>query len=102
MPKITVHAPDLLRALRLVKHAAAALEEGRPIIATILFEGDADGFRLVAADNYRIGIAKLDVEGDRETFGRGPLPLRETPGGRGGPGGGGGSPPPRSPSPPRA
>src|SRR3972149_6391259 len=79
MPKITVHAPDLLRALRLVKHAAADIEDGRPIIATILFEGDADGFRLVAADNYRIGIAKLDVEGDRETFGRGPLPLDELP-----------------------
>lgn len=78
MTAITVHAPDLVRALKLVKHAAAK-DEARPILATVLFEGDAEGFRLVAADNYRIGIADLTVTGDREAFGRVPLPIRELP-----------------------
>lgn len=78
MPTISFHAPDLARALRLVKHAAAK-EENRPILATILFEADDKGFRLVAADNYRIGIADVDASGDLETFGRVPLPVDELP-----------------------
>lgn len=78
MSKITVHAPDLLRAVKLVKHAAAKRED-RPIIATILLEGDADGFRLVAADNYRIGIATVEALGDTADFGRVPLPIGEVP-----------------------
>lgn len=75
---ITIYAPDLARALRLVKHAAAD-DEARPIIATILFECDEQGFRLVAADNYRLGIAKVEASGDVASFGRVPLPIGELP-----------------------
>jgi DNA polymerase III sliding clamp (beta) subunit (PCNA family) len=60
------------KALGRVWHAVATDEE-RPILATVLFEGVAQGFRLVAADNYRIAIATLSEE-DHSDFGRVALP----------------------------
>lgn len=62
---------DLERALGQVIHAAGD-DDSRPILATVLFEGDAKGFRLAAADNYRIAVATLSYE-DHQDFGRVPV-----------------------------
>ena len=78
MTTISINAPELSRALKLVKHAAGD-DDSRPILSTILLEGDGDGFRLVAADNYRIGIATIEATGDVADFGRAPLPVSELP-----------------------
>jgi DNA polymerase III sliding clamp (beta) subunit (PCNA family) len=61
------------KAIGRVIHAAAK-EPNRPILSTILFEGDEKGFRLVTADNYRIAIADLSTE-DHADFGRVPVAL---------------------------
>lgn len=77
MTTVRCQSADLYRAINLVKHAVAA-EDARPILTTILFEGDADGFRLVAADNYRIAVAEIEeASGDVGDWGRRPIPLSE-------------------------
>lgn len=77
MPSVSCLSAELYRAINLVKHAVAQ-EPERPILTTILFEGDADGFRLVAADNYRIAIAELtEPDGDVADWGRVAIPFTE-------------------------
>jgi DNA polymerase III sliding clamp (beta) subunit (PCNA family) len=61
MAEISVHSDRIAEALRLVQHSAASIE-ARPILNTIVLEGDADGLRAVAADNYRIAIAEISEE----------------------------------------
>lgn len=70
---VDIRSKVLDEALGRVIHAAGD-SDARPILATVLFEGDADGFRLVAADNYRIAIAEL-LEDDHSAFGRVPVPV---------------------------
>jgi DNA polymerase III sliding clamp (beta) subunit (PCNA family) len=74
---IEVGAKALDTALGRVIHAAAE-NEARPILCTILFEGDEQGFRLVAADNYRIAVATL-LSDDASGFGRIPLAVEWVP-----------------------
>jgi DNA polymerase III sliding clamp (beta) subunit (PCNA family) len=78
MPTITTTTGALRIALSRVKHAAAK-EEDRPILHTVLFEGDGEGFRLVTADNYRIAIARISTDGDVAGFGRVAVGLDEVP-----------------------
>jgi len=59
--KLVVMSDDLGDALGRVLHAVAP-DETRPILSTVLFEGDERGFRLVAADNYRLAIATVTDE----------------------------------------
>lgn len=61
---ITVSASELEVAIKRVRHAAAT-DKGRPILATILFEGrDRTTIRVVAADNYRIAIQDVRAVDD--------------------------------------
>jgi len=61
MTELTLHSSRLLEAIGCVKHAIA-LSPQRPVLTTLLLEGDEKGVRLVAADNYRIAIADLSEE----------------------------------------
>jgi DNA polymerase III sliding clamp (beta) subunit (PCNA family) len=67
----------LVAGLKFVKHAAAP-DDLRPILATVLLEGTAQGLFLVAADNYRIARAHVDDQPCAE-FGRRPLSVDEVP-----------------------
>ena len=60
---ITIAAPDLLRALVAVVHAAATDDE-RPILAAVAIQPreTADAVRLIASDNYRIAMCDVDAE----------------------------------------
>lgn len=61
---ITIPAPDLLRGLVAVIHAAGA-EDDRPILKSVAICPDAmETVRLVAADNYRIATCELDATVD--------------------------------------
>ena len=62
---ITIPAPDLLRALVAVIHAAATGDD-RPILASVAIEPRevVGAVRLVAADNYRIAMCEVDAELD--------------------------------------
>jgi hypothetical protein len=58
---ITISAPDLLRGLVAVIHAAAT-DEDHPILKSVAIRPDAmETVRLVAADNYRIAGAWADL-----------------------------------------
>lgn len=70
--QVDIGSKELNAAIGRVWHAVAD-EEARPILTCILFEGDADGLRLVAADNYRIAIVDV-AEGDFTAIGRINLP----------------------------
>lgn len=74
-------AGRLSAALDTISHASFD-NEARPILASILFEGDETGFRLVAADNYRMGVAELEVLEDSDTqgFGRAVVSRDDVPG----------------------
>lgn len=65
---VLVQSKALNAAIGKVIHAVAA-EPNRPILTCILIEGDEHGLRLVAADNYRLAIADVDV-GDYTAIGR--------------------------------
>lgn len=70
MSALEIMPSDLAMAIDRVRHAAGD-DETRPILATVLFEGDADGFRLVASDNFRIAVCEVPLaEGDPAGFGR--------------------------------
>jgi DNA polymerase III subunit beta len=58
MVAITLDAADLRHGIRAVKHAVSK-DWARPVLTTMCIEGDADGVRLVAADNYRIAVYDL-------------------------------------------
>lgn len=62
---ITVGAPDLLRALAAVIHAAST-DDARPILASVAIEPRevSETVRLVASDNYRIAMCQVDAETD--------------------------------------
>jgi hypothetical protein len=72
---VTIQAPDLLRALVAVIHAAGT-DEARPILVSVAIEPreTTDEVRLVAVDNYR--IATCDVDGSLDEVGewRGAVP----------------------------
>lgn len=55
---IEIRSVDLETGFRRVGHAIATAEN-RPILRTVLLEGDARGLRLVAADNYRLACATV-------------------------------------------
>lgn len=74
---ITVASADLDAALARVAHAMAP-DDSRPILAAVLFEGDTRGFRLVAADNYRLAIADV-TRLDASAFGTLVLPRDQVP-----------------------
>lgn len=77
MSVVTMEARVLLTALKLVSHAAADTYE-RPILAAVLFEGDTEGFRLVAADNYQLAIADVELtSGEAAAWGRIVVPIGE-------------------------
>lgn len=62
-------AGELTKGITAVKHAVDVGH--RPILAGVLFEGDAAGFRLVASDGYRIALAELPpADGAPADFGR--------------------------------
>lgn len=65
---VTIPAPDLLRALVAVIHAAATGDnaDDRPILASVAIEPReaADAVRFVAADNYRIAMCEVDASLD--------------------------------------
>lgn len=60
---VTVPAPDLLRALAAVVHAAA-VDEDRPILASVAIEPRdvSDALRVIASDNYRIAVCDVDAD----------------------------------------
>ena len=60
---ITVAAPDLLRALVSVIHAAST-DDTRPILASVAIDPRAEAVRLVASDNYRIAMCDVDADVD--------------------------------------
>lgn len=61
-PTFDVEAGDLLAAIDRVKHAMGD-DESRPILASFLVETTPDGedIRLVAADNSRIAVQRLET-----------------------------------------
>jgi DNA polymerase III sliding clamp (beta) subunit (PCNA family) len=69
MSTLTVECADLVTALKAVRHAAAN-DEARPVLASVLLEGDREGFRAVAADNYRIAIQPIPAVGRTATWKR--------------------------------
>jgi hypothetical protein len=67
---VVVKGPDLRQAIDLVKHGLPAGRNYSPGFAALGLHGDANGFRLVASDNYRIAVAEIEVsDGDPEAFG---------------------------------
>lgn len=60
---VTIGAPDLLRALSAVIHAAST-DDARPILASVAIEPRdvSETVRLVASDNYRIAMCQVDAE----------------------------------------
>jgi hypothetical protein len=72
---ITVPAPDLLRALVAVIHAAGT-DDDRPILKCVAIEprDTADAVRFVASDNYRIAMCEVDAELDEAGDWRGTIP----------------------------
>jgi DNA polymerase III sliding clamp (beta) subunit (PCNA family) len=72
MKALQVTGHSFLRAFDAVEHAAAR-DESRPILTTILLDVDDKGARLVAADNYRIAVADLEVNENEGVTGRFPL-----------------------------
>lgn len=73
MIPMEIESKALNAAIGRVIHAVAD-NEARPILNCILFEGDEDGLRLIAADNYRIAVADV-AEGDYSALGRINLPM---------------------------
>jgi len=59
---IQVDAGQLIKALGQVG-VAASVDDARPTLTGVLFEGEGDSLRLVATDSYRLGVR--DVEGVR-------------------------------------
>lgn len=57
--KVRVHLLQI--ALKRVWHAIAK-DDSRPVLACVCLEGDADGLRLVAANNYQIATQRLSLE----------------------------------------
>jgi len=55
---ITLAVGDLAAGLRAVRHAMARADD-RPILAGVCLEGDDDGFRVIASDNYRVAVYEL-------------------------------------------
>jgi DNA polymerase III sliding clamp (beta) subunit (PCNA family) len=72
---VNIVAGRLDAALDTIKHASAD-NEARPILASIAFVGDEQGFRIVAADNFRLAIAELEVleDSDPASFGTAVVP----------------------------
>ncbi len=59
---IEVDGDQLIRALGQVG-VAASVDDARPTLTGVLFEGEGESLRLVATDSYRLGVR--DVEGVR-------------------------------------
>jgi DNA polymerase-3 subunit beta len=59
---IEVDGDQLIRALGQVG-VAASIDDARPTLTGVLFEGEGESLRLVATDSYRLGVR--DVEGVR-------------------------------------
>ncbi|GMQ93357.1 MAG: DNA polymerase III subunit beta [Acidimicrobiia bacterium] len=57
---IQVDGAQLIKALGQAG-VAASVDDARPTLTGVLFEGEGDGLRLVATDSYRLGVR--DVEG---------------------------------------
>ena len=57
---IEVDGSHLIKALSQVG-VAASVDDARPTLTGVLFEGEGDSLRLVATDSYRLGVR--DVEG---------------------------------------
>lgn len=74
---VSVNSKDLNSAMGKVLHAVAP-DMNRPILTCVLIEGDEQGLRLVAADNYRIVVADV-TEGDFTEIGRINLPKDQVP-----------------------
>lgn len=73
---ITIPAPDLLRALVAVIHAASTDPDGRPILAAVAIQPreTADAVRFIASDNYRIAMCDVDAELEETGDWRGTVP----------------------------
>ncbi len=59
---VTVPAADLAAALRAVRFAAGS-DPDLPVLASVLFDRDADGLTLVATDRYRLARATVPAPG---------------------------------------
>ena len=72
-----VDAKVLLDALNRVKHAAAT-DEARPILMSVVIEGlDDDSLRVSAADNYRIATMRVWVHETSAAFPRVVVPIED-------------------------
>lgn len=59
-PSFDIYAPDLRAALGRIKHAMAS-EEARPILCSFVIDKADDGFRVYAADGYRIAMQSIET-----------------------------------------